>query len=60
MPSLFAILTIIFVIAKLAGVITWPWLYVFMPTIVSTALMLLFLGVVALIAVVSALVLDRS
>jgi len=29
------ILTIIFVVAKLMGTITWPWILVLLPTIVS-------------------------
>lgn len=45
--GLSSILTIIFVIAKLMGVITWSWWLVFLPTIISLSLLLLILGVVA-------------
>lgn len=37
------LLTVIFVIAKLANVINWSWWLVFSPTIVSVALVILFL-----------------
>lgn len=38
----FNILTIIFVIAKLAGAITWSWWLVFAPTILSVGLVFIF------------------
>jgi hypothetical protein len=48
--GLAGLLTIIFVIAKLAGVITWPWWLVLSPWWISVALAL---GVLALLAVVA-------
>ncbi len=38
MNSVFNVLTIIFVIAKLGGLITWPWLWCFAPAIFGFAL----------------------
>jgi len=37
------ILTIIFVVLKLIGVISWSWWLVFMPEIIAVALYILFL-----------------
>ena len=50
------ILTLIFVVAKLAGVVAWPWWAVFLPTIAHVGLVLALLLLVGLIVVVSALV----
>lgn len=44
------ILTVIFVIAKLAGAISWSWWIVFAPTIVSVVLGLIVIGLALLIA----------
>ena len=49
-PSL---LTLVFVVCKLAGVIAWSWWLVFLPTIVSSGIGLLMVVVIAL-AVASA------
>ncbi|WP_191984564.1 hypothetical protein [Lacticaseibacillus paracasei] len=38
------LLTLIFVLAKLFGLIAWSWLLVFMPLIVMTAVLVLFIG----------------
>lgn len=46
--GLLSILTIIFVIAKLFGVITWSWLLVFAPALIGVGIGLLAL-VIALI-----------
>ena len=48
--GLSSILTIIFVVAKLFGVIDWSWWLVFAPTIVSVAIGLLFVAVVLIVA----------
>lgn len=50
--GLMSVLTIIFVIAKLVGLINWSWWLVFAPVFVSlgvTALILLIAGILALI-----------
>ena len=44
-----SILTIIFVIAKLLGIINWSWWLVFAPIWVSTLLGLLILAIVAIV-----------
>lgn len=36
------ILTIIFVLCKVFGLIDWPWLVVFMPEIIAVAMYILF------------------
>ena len=41
-----SILTIIFVIAKLAGLVTWSWWWVFSPILISTGVILAILFVV--------------
>lgn len=44
--GIFGILTLIFVICKLAGVIAWSWLWVFSPLLAGFALsVLLILGI---------------
>ena len=48
--GLSSILTIIFVVAKLFGIINWSWWLVFLPTIISVGLGLLVL-IVALIII---------
>ena len=48
--GLSSILTIIFVLAKLFGVITWSWWVVFLPTIISFSILLLILLAVLVIA----------
>lgn len=54
------ILTIIFVIAKLAGAISWSWWWVFAPLWISTAIGLgvfaVIMLVVAAIAVITAII----
>lgn len=47
--GLASILTIIFVIAKLAGVIHWSWWVVFSPALVSLALTLIVLAGVLIV-----------
>ncbi|MDN6326820.1 MAG: hypothetical protein L0J48_02210 [Alkalibacterium sp.] len=48
--GLLSILTIIFVIAKLFGVIDWSWWLVFAPTIVSVAIGLLVVVIALIVA----------
>jgi hypothetical protein len=42
------LLTLIFVIAKIAGYITWPWLWVFAPVILHIAIGIVLLIIAAL------------
>lgn len=51
--SLTSILTIIFVLAKLAGIIGWSWWLVFAPTLISVAFGLLILGGIVLFLIVA-------
>ena len=48
--GLSSILTIIFVIAKLFGVIDWSWWLVFAPTVASVVIGWLFVAVVLIVA----------
>ena len=48
----FHILTLIFVVAKLANVIDWSWWFVFMPSIVSIGIGVTILAIVGIIAAV--------
>ena len=48
--GLSSILTIIFVVAKLFGVIDWSWWLVFAPTIVAVTIGWLFVAVVLIVA----------
>jgi hypothetical protein len=50
-----SVLTIIFVLAKLAGKITWSWLWVFAPLWISVTLGLTLVVVVFLVAVIFAI-----
>lgn len=49
------ILTGIFVVAKLAGGLGWPWIGVFMPVIISTGL-----GILSLLVAASVIFLQRD
>nr|DAM19859.1 MAG TPA: hypothetical protein [Caudoviricetes sp.] len=44
MRKFLLLLTLIFVLAKLFGLIAWSWLLVFMPLIVMIAVLVLFIG----------------
>lgn len=44
MCNFLLLLTLIFVLAKLFGLIAWSWLLVFMPLIVMIAVLVLFIG----------------
>lgn len=48
--SIFSVLTVIFVIAKLAGAINWSWWIVLLPTIISVCLALLIVFIVFIAA----------
>ncbi len=52
--SLSSILTIIFVIAKLTGVIDWSWWIVFLPTIITIGLAIIFVAVLLIIIMIGA------
>ncbi len=52
--SLSSILTIIFVIAKLMGVIDWSWWIVFLPTIITIGLAILFMVVLLIVIMIGA------
>lgn len=52
--SLSSILTIIFVIAKLFGVINWSWWLVFLPSIISVGISLLMIIIVLIITIIAA------
>ena len=47
-----SLLTIIFLVLKLCGVIAWEWIYVFLPVIISFGLSLLITIIVIVIACV--------
>lgn len=46
------VLTIIFVIAKLFGVINWSWWLVFTPVLISLGIFILILGVLGIFALI--------
>lgn len=52
--SLLNILTIIFVIAKICGAITWSWWLVLLPTIINVGLTILVWLVVLIVVVIAA------
>lgn len=45
------LLTIVFVIAKITGYITWSWWLVFSPMIIGFALILIILAIILIIAI---------
>ena len=52
--SLSSILTIIFVIAKLFGVINWSWWLVLLPSLISIGLWVLLIVVALIIVIIGA------
>lgn len=50
------ILTIIFVLAKLFGVINWSWLWVFSPLWIGAGIMLSILAIILIFALIIAIV----
>lgn len=49
MYNFLLLLTLIFVLAKLFGLITWSWLLVFIPLIVMIAVTILIIGLATVI-----------
>nr|DAL25945.1 MAG TPA_asm: hypothetical protein [Caudoviricetes sp.] len=50
--SFVSLLQLAFIILKLVKVISWPWGWVIAPTWISAALVLLFTGIVFIVAIV--------
>lgn len=50
--SFFEVLTVIFVVLKLVGVISWPWLWVLAPIWIPLGIILLISFVIAIVKVV--------
>ena len=48
-----AVLTIIFVIAKLWGVVDWSWWLVFLPIFISCGIFILIISVILILAIVA-------
>lgn len=46
--GLFSVLTIVFIVLKVVGVIDWSWVWVLSPTWISTAVALIILLVVSI------------
>lgn len=51
-----SLLTLVFVVAKLMGLVAWSWWVVFAPVIISTSVVLFLLGVVAVLSFVTVLI----
>ena len=51
--SICTILTILFVILKLTGVIAWPWFWVLFPLILDLSLALIILVVVMVVKIIA-------
>jgi len=49
-------LTIIFVIAKITGWLSWSWLWVFSPLWITAGVCLIFMIIVAIIALISTII----
>ena len=47
MPNFLHLLTLIFVVAKLTGYLSWSWWLVFTPSIISVALLFIIVGIAA-------------
>lgn len=50
-PSLATILTIVFIVLKLTGAITWSWIWVLAPMWIGFALLLLFFLITVIIGI---------
>ncbi|MFA6335975.1 MAG: hypothetical protein WCX48_10595 [Bacteroidales bacterium] len=48
----FELLTLIFVVAKITGYISWAWWWVFAPEIVHFAIGLVLLGIVIIVTII--------
>lgn len=55
-----SILTIIFVVLKLVGVIEWSWVWVLAPLWISVAISLVFTLIALLIVVIAAIIVDKN
>lgn len=49
--KLSSILTIIFVLAKLFGIVNWSWWIVFLPTIITAGLVIFLLLVIVIVGI---------
>ena len=49
--KLSSIITIIFVLAKLFGIVNWSWWIVFLPTIITTVLSILLLIIIIFVVI---------
>jgi hypothetical protein len=47
------LLTLVFIVLKLCGAITWPWIWVLSPIWIGLVLLVAFLGLALLIAVLA-------
>jgi len=47
------ILTLIFVVLKLCGVINWKWIFIIMPSLISIGLTILIIAIILIIAVIT-------
>ena len=46
------ILTLIFVVLKLCGVINWKWIFVLMPSLISIGLTIFIIAIILIVAVI--------
>ena len=46
------ILTLIFVVLKLCGVINWKWIYIIMPSLISIGLTIFIIAIILIVAVI--------
>ena len=51
-PGLCTILTVVFVILKLTGDVTWPWVWVLAPAWISVALTIFLIVIVVIVLLV--------
>ena len=59
-PGFATLLTLIFVTLKLTGHITWSWFWVVSPLIISSAIILLMLGLFFCLALLAAIAKDKG
>ena len=52
-PGLCTLLTVAFVVLKLTGQITWPWIWVLAPAWISFALAVFIIAIVLIVALVA-------
>lgn len=46
------ILTLIFVVLKLCGIINWKWIFIIMPSLISIGLTIFIIAIILIIAVI--------